>query len=278
MFVSVIIPTFNRKNFVPKAIESVLKQSYKKYEIIIVDDGSGDGTQDYVRSNFPMVRLIFQSNRGVSAARNTGILHSKGDWIAFLDSDDQWLPKKLEYQINTLSERKDYLVCHTNEIWIRNGLRINQKQKHQKYGGFIFEKSLDMCRISPSSILINRKVFNDVGNFDENLRICEDYDLWLRIAAKYPIYFLEKALILKYGGHDGQLSKNLHGIEQYRIQSLEKILGSTDLNDGYYRAAVKMLLKKILIFKSGLAKRNKKVEYLTFQKKFDYWSQQGDQT
>jgi glycosyltransferase involved in cell wall biosynthesis len=209
-----------------------------------------------------MVRLIFQSNRGVSAARNTGILYSKGDWIAFLDSDDQWLPKKLEYQINTLSERKDYLVCHTNEIWIRNGLRINQKQKHQKYGGFIFEKSLDMCRISPSSILINRKVFNDVGNFDENLRICEDYDLWLRIAAKYPIYFLEKPLILKYGGHEGQLSKNLHGIEQYRIQSLEKILGSTDLNDGYYRAAVKMLLKKILIFKSGLARRNKKVELL----------------
>ena len=110
MFVSVIIPTFNRKNFVPKAIESVLKQSYKKYEIIIVDDGSGDGTQDYVRSNFPMVRLIFQSNRGVSAARNTGILHSKGDWIAFLDSDDQWLPKKLEYQINILSGHKDYLV------------------------------------------------------------------------------------------------------------------------------------------------------------------------
>ena len=138
MFVSVIIPTFNRKNFVPKAIESVLKQSYKKYEIIIVDDGSGDGTQDYVGSNFPMVRLISQSNRGVSAARNTGILHSKGDWIAFLDSDDQWLPKKLEYQINTVSGHKDYLVCHTNEIWIRNGLRINQKQKHQKYGGFIF--------------------------------------------------------------------------------------------------------------------------------------------
>ena len=187
------------------------------------------------------------------------------------------MPKKLEYQINALSGHKDYLVCHTNEIWIRDGLRINQKQKHQKYGGFIFEKLLDICRISPSSILINRKVFNDVGNFDENLRICEDYDLWLRIAAKYPIYYLEKPLILKYGGHEGQLSKNLHGIEQYRIQSLEKILGSTDLNDGYYRAAVKMLLKKILIFKSGLARRNKKVEYLTFQKKFDYWSQQADQ-
>ena len=146
-----------------------------------------------------------------------------------------------------IKKSKNYSICHTNEIWIRNGVRVNQMKKHQKYGGDIFEKCLDMCRLSPSSVLIHKKIFKDVGTFDESLIICEDYDLWLRISSKYSILFLDSMLIRKYGGHEDQLSKNINGIEQHRIQSLEKILKTVDLNKKQFDAAVHMTLKKLNI-------------------------------
>ena len=114
---------------------------------------------------------------------------------------------------------------------IRKGVRVNQMKKHEKYGGWIFEKCLDICRISPSSSMISKKIFDDIGLFDESLKVCEDYDMWLRISSKYEISYLDEPLIVKYGGHDDQLSKVKNGIEQYRIRSLEKILISSQLNE-----------------------------------------------
>ena len=212
MNISVIIPTFNRRQTLDRAIDSILSQTYQPYEIIVVDDGSTDGTADWLSANYSSLQIIQQSNKGVSSARNAGINSARGDWIALLDSDDEWLPDKLEIQVKLLQNNAELRFCHTNEIWIRNGVRINQMKKHQKYGGNIFKKCLDICRISPSSSLFHTSVIKDVGLFDESLDVCEDYDLWLRITAKYTVLFLDQPLIKKFGGHTDQLSKVFGGI------------------------------------------------------------------
>ncbi len=240
-----------------RAITSVINQSYKPIEIIVVDDGSTDGTFEWINSEYPLIKLIQQLNSGVSSSRNTGINNAIGNWIALLDSDDEWKVNKLEQQVKSLEKNQDILFCHTNEIWIRNGVRVNQGKKHQKFGGMIFDKCLDMCRVSPSSALFHRSLLDDVGFFNEELKVCEDYDLWLRITSKYPVLFLDKPLIIKYGGHDDQLSKVPDGIEHYRIKSLENILTDSKLNNNQKIKVREMLKKKLLIYINGLKKREK---------------------
>ena len=271
MKVSVIIPTFNRLSLISRAIDSVLKQTLKPFEIIVVDDGSSDNTSTLIKNNYKSVKLIKQKNLGVSKARNVGIKNSSGDWIALLDSDDEWKKNKLEVQIKSLSEHDYYSVCHTNEIWIRNGTRVNQKKRHQKYGGYIFDKCLDICRISPSSVIFQKNIINEVGWFDENLSICEDYDLWLRITANFKILFIDKPLVIKYGGHSDQLSKSVNGIEAYRIKSLENLLSNTRLIKDYKRLTIEMLITKLRIYKKGLLKRQKSNELLKVNRKIKFW-------
>jgi len=273
MKISVIIPTYNRKKYIKRAIDSVIRQSYKPFEIIVIDDGSTDGTYELIKQSYlsSQISLKKQKNNGVSSARNKGIKLASGDWIAFLDSDDEWFENKLELQVREIKKSKTF-ICHTNEIWIRNGIRVNQMKKHQKYGGAIFKKCLDMCRISPSSVMIHRRIFDEIGLFDEGLIICEDYDLWLRISSKYPVLYLDSMLIKKFGGHEDQLSKNINGIEQFRIQSLEKILRTLPLKHSYFNSAKNMVLKKLRIYRSGLIKRNKIKENAFIEKKIHYWT------
>ncbi len=271
MKISVIIPTYNRKHTLQRAIDSVLSQTFKPYEIIIVDDGSKDGTKEWLLQNYPSVQYIHQPNNGVSSARNKGIQISQGSWIALLDSDDEWMPEKLEYQSRFIEVNKDSSFCHTNEIWIRNGVRVNQMKKHKKYGGDIFKHCLDICRISPSSSIINKDVFEEVGAFDESLTVCEDYDLWLRVTAKFNILFLDEPLIKKYGGHLDQLSRVPEGIEQYRIRSLEKILSMGSLTETQFRSAKDMLIHKLNIYAKGLKKRDKYEELTSTEKKIQDW-------
>ena len=271
MNISVIIPTFNRKKTLKRAIQSVLIQSYTPYEIIVIDDGSNDGTKEWLKDNFPNVKYIYQMNSGVSSARNKGIKFARGDWIALLDSDDEWLPSKLKDQANEIELNPAAKFLHTNEIWIRNGVRVNQMKKHKKYGGYIFEKCLDMCRISPSSVLIKKDIFDEIGMFDETLKVCEDYDLWLRFASKYPVHFLDQPLIKKYGGHSDQLSKVDDGIESYRIRSLKKIMNSNILNKKQKTITKDVLVKKMYIYAKGLEKRNKIRELNDTKKNIQYW-------
>ena len=274
MKISVIIPTYNRKKYIKRAIDSVIRQSYKPFEIIVIDDGSTDGTYELIKKSYSssQISLEKQINNGVSSARNKGVKLANGDWIAFLDSDDEWFENKLELQAREIKKSKTFMICHTNEIWIRNGIRVNQMKKHQKYGGAIFKKCLDMCRISPSSVMIHRRIFDEIGLFDEDLIICEDYDLWLRISSKYPVLYLDSMLIKKFGGHEDQLSKNINGIEQFRIQSLEKILKTLPLKPSYFNSAKNMVLKKLRIYRSGLIKRNKIKENAFIEKKIHYWT------
>ena len=259
--ISVIIPTFNRRHTLERAITSVLNQTFKPVEIIVVDDGSTDGTDEWLQLHYPSIKLFCQSNYGVSSARNLGIQHAQTDWISLLDSDDEWLAKKLEKQTEILKKNSNILFCHTNEIWVRSGVRVNQGKKHQKYGGMIFENCLDMCRISPSSSLFHRSLLDDVGIFDEELKVCEDYDLWLRITAKYPVLYLDEPLIIKYGGHKNQLSKVPEGIERYRIQTLEKLKQNKKLVPKQKYLVERMLVKKYTIYANGVLKRGRKGEH-----------------
>ena len=266
--ISVVIPTYNRRQTIGRSIDSILNQTLFPSEIIVVDDGSTDGTSDYIQSNFPSIRLLQQSNKGVSSARNMGIRSSNSDWVALLDSDDEWFPKKLEKQVMTLSQNLDIKFCHTEEIWIRNGVRVNQMKKHQKYGGHIFNKCLDMCRISPSSVLFHRSILDDVGYFDKDQKVCEDYDLWLRITAKYPVLYIDESLIKKYGGHEDQLSKVKDGIESHRIKVLEKLI-MQKFTSGQKNAMLKMLIEKLTIFSIGAQKRGKIKAYNTSIKRIN---------
>ena len=271
MNISVVIPTYNRIELLKRSIDSVINQTIKPSEIIIVDDGSNDGTEAMVKKKYDSLKLIKQKNKGASAARNSGIKASSGEWICFLDSDDEWKNDKLEKQITAVANNSDYKFFHSNEIWIKNGKRINQKKKHKKYGGDIFKKCLDMCRISPSSVLIDKNIFEEIGFFNENLVVCEDYELWLRICDKYEVFFIDESLIFKYGGHQGQLSYSIDSIEYHRIKALEYLL-STGLSKENRDYTIQMLISKISIYLNGLIKRGKKHEIAVYEEKIKFWN------
>ena len=254
--ISVIIPTFNRRHVLPRALRSVVAQDIDvPVEVIVVDDGSVDGTSDDIGSEFPQVRYLVQENRGVSSARNVGIRAARGEWIALLDSDDAWLPDKLAVQLEALEAATEYRVCHTEEIWIRNGVRVNPMKKHKKVGGWIYERCLPLCCISPSSVMIHRSIWDDVGVFDETLPACEDYDLWLRICAREPVLFVDRALVQKYGGHDDQLSRQYWGMDRFRIQALENILATEVLSPAQRVLTLSMMIRKLEILINGAKKR-----------------------
>ena len=258
--ISVIIPVFNRVKLIARCINSVINQTYPVNEIIVVDDGSNDGTYDLIRKNFPQVISIYQENKGVSNARNVGIQSAKSKWIAFLDSDDEWLPNKIEKQISLIKKNPLYKVCHSDEIWIRNDVRVNPMKKHRKYGGDIYKKCLPLCVISPSSIIIHKDIFNDVGLFDKNLPVCEDYDLWLRICSKYEVLFLDQKLFIKYGCHDDQLSKKYWGMDRYRVIALEKMIDNPLLSLDNRIATINMTIRKVKILQKGYEKHEHQKE------------------
>lgn len=262
--VSVIIPTHNRGWIVKEAIDSVLAQDFTDFELIVVDDGSTDDTPDILNLYKEKIISVRQENKGVSGARNKGIALATGRWIAFLDSDDLWMPKKLSAQIDFFQSRPDALICQTEEIWIRNGIRVNPKKRHQKYSGMIFERSLERCLVSPSAVMIDRNLFETVGLFDESLPTCEDYDLWLRISSRHPVFLIDTPLIVKRGGHCDQLSR-APGQDRYRIRALKKIIESNILSDSQHQAALKILNEKCDIYASGCLKRGRKDEALYYR-------------
>lgn len=257
MKISTVIPTHNRADLLPDTLRSVLSQTVTDHEVIVVDDGSTDGTADLLQRDFPTVKLIQQTQQGVSSARNRGIEVATGEWIALLDSDDQWHPNKLTRQLAAADNDPSAVIIHTEEIWIRDGKRVNPMHKHQKRGGMIFEHCLPLCCISPSSVLLKKSLLNKIGLFDESLPACEDYDLWLRICAQHPVLFIDEPLTIKYGGHADQLSKRYWGMDRFRIQALLKLLNSGILTDQQHHLARDMLVQKAKIYLNGARKRNK---------------------
>ena len=271
--ISVIIPTYNRCDLLKRAINSVIKQTITPKEIIIVDNGSTDQTYQMVSSLFPEINYFIEKKRGVSAARNKGILESKSKWIAFLDSDDAWKPTKLEKQMEySVFNQDKYRIIHTDETWYRNKKFLNQLKKHKKSGGNIFKNSLQLCCISPSSVVLKKQIFDDYGLFDENLEVCEDYDMWIRITAKEEVGFLDSPLVLKYGGHSDQLSKKFWGMDRFRIKSLEKNLKNEHFSKSQKINVLVTLIEKLTIVSDGALKRGNKEIFKKYNGKLQDWS------
>jgi len=259
--VSVIISTFNRAQKVERAVTSVLNQGSKGFEIIVVDDGSTDNTGQALAKYMSSIRYIRHPvNRGASAARNTGINSSVAPWIAFLDSDDYWLDEKLYAQMEFIDRNPGIVACQTQEIWIRRGVRVNPKERHRKPSGNIFRQSLKLCVVSPSAVILKRSLFEEVGLFDETLPAVEDYDLWLRISCRYPIYLIDKELVVKEGGHEDQLSRRFTSMDRFRIKAIVKLIKSGVLSSDQGRAAIDELSIKCRIYGNGCIRRGKMEE------------------
>ncbi len=254
--VSVIIPTYNRAHVLERALDSVLVQDYKPIEIIVVDDGSTDDTTKVLDRYEGKIRVLTQTNKGVSAARNLGIRESCGRFIALLDSDDAWTSDKVRRQIDFFKANPDALICQTEEIWIRNGKRVNPKFKHKKPSGMMFEPSLKLCLVSPSAVMIEKSLFNIKGMFNEDFPVCEDYDLWLRIALDTPIYLIDKPCTIKYGGQEDQLSAPPPQ-DNYRIAAMLNLIRQNLLTDAQKAAALAVLQKKCRVYGNGCIKRGR---------------------
>jgi len=271
--VSAIVPVHNRAWCIRRSIESVLAQDYRPLELIVVDDGSTDDTPrllgeiaremtEYVESKAGGIalRILRQDNRGVSAARNLGIRAARGPLIAFLDSDDEWLPQKTSRQTADLLAHPGMRVHQTGETWVRRGRRVNPPQRLRKRAGDLFEQSLDHCAISPSAAMLRREVFDEVGLFDETFPACEDYEMWLRITCRHEVGLLDEALIVKHGGHADQLSFTVEALDRHRIRAIVKILDSGALSAAQRDLAVRALETKCRIYAEGCRKRGREDE------------------
>lgn len=272
---SVIIPVYNRPEMVQRAINSVSSQTYPASEIIVINDGSNDATGEVVRKfsdivEIPLHIIDHQENRGVSAARNSGIKTAKSEWIALLDSDDEWKPEKLECQQRYHRQHADLKISQCNEIWMRHGNRVKKREIHHKVGGGIFKESLQLCLVSPSATIIHQSVVEDIGYFDESLPACEDYDFWLRALVKYPIGLLDEPLLIRYGGHDDQLSAKYWGMDRWRVQAMEKHL-TEDLPQDWKIALYEELIAKLKVLLQGAEKRNKP-EAEVYREKFERYA------
>ena len=270
--VSVVIPTLNRCLLLKRAIDSVLNQSVSPNEVIVIDNGSSDETINMISTDYPDIIFLTEEKIGVSASRNQGIKKSNSEWVAFLDSDDVWEPFKLEKQLTFNNRFKtNFRFIHTNETWIRNGKFLNQMKKHEKSGGDLFKNCLKLCCISPSSSMIKKEVFKDYGFFDEELQVCEDYDMWVRITAKENVGYLSEPLVIKYGGHSDQLSKKYWGMDRFRIKSLEKNINSNWFSKDQNKYAYETLIKKLQIVLSGAKNRNNTKLSNIYSEKLGFW-------
>jgi glycosyltransferase involved in cell wall biosynthesis len=236
-----------------------LGQDFSDYELIVVDDGSDDHTSEILAAYGKQITVLRQPNRGVSAARNLGIAEAAGRLIAFLDSDDLWLPQKLSTQVKFFRDHPKAVINQTEERWIRNGVRVNPRKRHLKFSGMIFERSLALCLVSPSAVMIKKTLLDTVGTFDEQLPACEDYDLWLRVSSRYPVYLINAPLIIKRGGHEDQLSR-APGLDKYRIQSLVKLLEANCLTEQQKQAVIATLKEKCAVYAGGCRKRGREEE------------------
>lgn len=270
--VSVVIPTRDREAMLREAIDSIRGQRFRDWELIVIDDGSRDDIRGAVaRFADSRIRHHRQERAGVSAARNFGIRLARAPWLAFLDSDDLWKPDKLHRQLEALEAEPAYHVCHSEEIWIRDGRRVNPKKIHRKRGGWIFEHCLPRCVVSPSSVLLHRRVFQRHGTFDERFPVCEDYELWLRLASRLPFLFVPEPLVVKRGGHADQLSRSLWGMDRFRVRALLKTLAAPSLPPRLAALTTGELVRKAEILAIGCRKRGRRHQAAHYASLAERW-------
>ncbi len=266
MNISVIIPTYNRYEVLKRALNSVFAQTYKANEVIVIDDGSSDETSQII-NDFPNIRYLYQKNSGVSSARNLGIKKATSKWIAFLDSDDEWHPDKLQEHLDFHKQHPEIQMSYTDENWIRDGVAVKVPKKFRKFGGKIFNECLSHCIIAPSATLIHKDLIEKVGNFDESLEVCEDYDLWLRVAIENKIGLIDKKLITKYGGDKDQLSIKHWGMDRFRVIALEKVLKNS--SHSKYELILKTLIQKYRLLLQGAIKYDRISQVKIYEQKIE---------
>lgn len=263
MLISVVIPVYNRPRLVARAVASVVAQTLDRWELIVVDDGSSDHTPEVLERLRLRVgermRVVRQENRGVAAARNLGLTAGRGGLLALLDSDDEWLPRKLEHQAAYMGAG-GHAVCQTQEVWLRGGRRVNPTRRNEKRGGRFLAQALETCLVSPSCVMFTQEFRRVVGDFDESLPACEDYDLWLRALMRYEIGLLDEVLTVRHGGRGDQISALYVGQDLFRIRALVKLLGSGLLGPGDRELVVAALEAKVRVYAAGCAKRGRTEE------------------
>lgn len=278
MLVSVIIPHRDRILACKKAIDSVLLQDYENFELIVVDDGSQENISELkAYSKEKEFKLIETEHFGVSHARNLGVEESRGEVIAFLDSDDCWRENKLGKQIIYFKNDKDCNIVHSNETWIRNNKFVNPKMIHEKASDYSYQRCLELCCVSPSSVAMRKDLFFEYGGFDELMPVCEDYDLWLRISVKNRFVLIEDELVIKYGGHEDQLSRSIEAMDRFRVYSILKLLvysafGFLELDSAKKIQALGELTKKSNVVFVGATKRSLLDRASLFKEIFEFSS------
>jgi glycosyltransferase involved in cell wall biosynthesis len=259
--VSVVIPTYNRRAMVREAVLSVLAQRGARFELIVIDDGSTDDTVDDLEQlgaeHGGVLRVERIENRGAAAARNRGVALANAPLIAFLDSDDIWMSGKLEGQLDFMRTHQECKISQCQERWIRGGRSVNPGRRHRKRAGDIFIDSLRTCLVSTSAVIMRTELFRALGGFDETMRACEDYDLWLRILVAREIGLLDKVLVERRAGHPDQLSAAVPALDRYRILSLIKLLADSRLSVERREAAALVLAEKCAIYAKGLHRRER---------------------
>ncbi len=267
MDISVVIPVHNRPDFIERAIGSAISQSHRPKEIIVVDDGSQPPVSTLLGSSLKeKVRIIrLPDNRGVAASRNAGIREASGKWIALLDSDDQWTRDKLRNQANYIENNPFFEILQCQEIWIRNGVRVNMCKHHEKREGWIWEKSIRLCAISPSAVIATKELLLDFGLFQEEFPACEDYELWLRITRKKPVGLNPEADLIKYGGHADQLSVRFPAMDRFRVAALLRALEEEESHVHRYKLTTS-LKERLEILYNGALKRKKTDAANVYQK------------
>jgi len=258
--VGVVVPVRDRAGMVVEAIASVLAQTSRDFALVVVDDGSIDGSADAARDAMTAApqgsRVVRQEARGVAAARNAGAAAVDSAWLAFLDSDDLWLPDKLATQMAWLAARPSYRIGQTGERWLDDGRHRNPRVWHRKEE-WIFPRCLERCLVSPSAVVIRRDLWDALGGFDPSYPVCEDYELWLRVALREPVGLVEEPLVVKRGGHGDQLSRSTWGLDRWRVAALVKLLASGVLGGDERAAVLTVLRAKCAVLAKGAARRGR---------------------
>ncbi len=271
--VSVIIPTFNRLGFLKEAVESVEKQSSRDFELIIVDDGSTDSTGGYLEG-LPVKYIRLGHSGFPGRVRNAGAKAAEGKYLAFLDSDDLWEPEKLARQVSYLTANPEIEICHTHEVWLRNGRVVSQSKQRHKRSGNIFNHALKKCIIGPSTVMLSSRLFRETGGFREDMELAEDYELWLRITNGYEVGYIDEPLVIKRAGHEDQLSEKYGQIEIFRIKALQQNLEAGIFHGENKILAGREMARKGRIYGSGALKRGKKEEGEYYLRLAEQW--EGD--
>jgi glycosyltransferase involved in cell wall biosynthesis len=227
--ISVVIPTYNYARYLPEAIDSALAQTYAPLEVVVVDDGSTDETPEVLAAYGAKIRAVRQSNQGVAAARNTGVAAARGEYIALLDSDDLWLPRKLELQIARFESEPALGIVHCGAETFEGEKTLDTLVDGME--GWVGQDLLRLDRmvipVPGSGIVVPKRIIDQAGGFDVRLPPSDDWDLCYRIAARYPVGFVPEVLV-RYRMHGGGIHLNIPKMENAMLLSLGKAFASDD--------------------------------------------------